>query len=229
MNKIKILIVEDNMITAMDIKQAIFQLNFKVTAIVTSVNDVFISIKENEPNIILMDISLNDKIDGIDVVKKIYENKYIPVIYLTGSDDDETIQRAVQTNPVGYLLKPFNRGELKSTILLGVYKYKNLQDYVGNEHHKHLGFNYYYDFNEQKLYYHDKFIKLGINEIKLLELLIQSKGKDVSFRMIEYEIWGDVVITKNAIRILAYRLKIKLDGKFIESVPYYGYKIISIL
>ena len=113
------------MIIAKDIERTILDLGFEVTDIATRVDDVFVSIKKNKPDIILMDVNLNDKIDGIDVVKKIYETQYIPVIYLTGSQDDETIQKAVQTNPIGYLSKPFRRQELKSTITLAIYKNKN--------------------------------------------------------------------------------------------------------
>ena len=226
MKKTKILIVEDEAIIAKDIQNTILQLDFEVTEIVTCVNDVFLSIRENKPDIIMMDIGLNDKIDGIEVVKEIYKSIYIPVVYLTGSYDDKTIQRAIQTNPVGYLLKPFNRYELKSAILLGIYKNKNvdIKNSIIDKEYKHLGFNYYYDFKEQQLYYQEKHIKLGKNEIKLLELMILSDGKEVSFKMIEYEIWQNNTITKDAIRILVHRLRAKLDGNFIHSVPYYGYR-----
>ena len=224
MKKTKVLIVEDEVIVAMDLRNTLTKLEFIVTDTISDGNDVLNSIDENEPDIILMDINLGQDKDGIEIVKDIYAVKYIPIIYLTGFYDDEMINRAVKTNPVGYLIKPYNKQELKATIILGVYKNKKIKNITIDKDYKYLGFNYYYDFKEQQLYYQEIHIKLGKKEIKLLEFLILSEGKDLSFKMIEYEIWQNNTITKEAIRVLVHRLRVKLDGKFIQSIPYFGYR-----
>jgi CheY-like chemotaxis protein len=122
MKKVKILIVEDEAIIAMDIEKTIIELGHKVTNNVNSTKDIFQSIENDEPDIILMDIDLKQEVDGIEITKKIHQKKYIPVIYLTGYDKDEIMERAIETNPIGYLLKPFNRAEIKSNILIGLSK-----------------------------------------------------------------------------------------------------------
>jgi len=162
MNKNKILIVENEAIIALDIQNTIKKLNYHVTNIVSNYDDVIESIEKNEPDIILMDIQLDHDKDGIDIVKSIYETKYIPVIYLTGSYDDETINRAIQTDPIGYLLKPFNAAELKAAILLGLSKNDKLNESL-HTNHKYLGFEYYFDEKNKKFPVTEKLCKTVIS------------------------------------------------------------------
>ncbi len=220
----KVLIVEDNPIVAKDIRSAILKLNFKVSDVLHSPENVLHSIKNNEPDIILMDIHLNSKIDGIELITQIHQIKYIPVIYLTGYDDDATILRAIRTKPVGYLLKPFNRKELKSTILLGVYKNDKL-DYSYNETYKKIGFDYYYDTSNENLYYKDLHVKLGMKETEFLKLLISANGNIVSFKEIEYELWNNSFISDSTIRTLVYRLRAKLNADLIINEPWLGFRL----
>ena len=224
MKKSKVLIVENEVIVAMDLKNTLAKLEFTVTDTISDGNDVLNSIDENEPDIILMDINLGQDKDGIDIVKDIYTTKHIPIIYLTGFDDEKIINRAIETKPVGYLLKPYNSSELKATIKLGIYKNKNIKSITDNKDHKHLGFNYYFDNINKNLYYGNNIVKLGKKEIALLNLLIQAKGEDVPFEIIENEVWGGS-ISSAAIRKMVHRLRSKTDYKFIQSVPYFGFRL----
>jgi len=219
----KVLIVEDEFIIAKDIKKVILELNFEVTDIVYKPNDVFKSIKTNQPDIILMDIGFKGKLSGIDIVKKLYKDLYIPVIYLTAYINDDTVNEAIKTNPIGYLIKPFNRVELRSMILLGLHKSKLSKD----KELLNLGDNFYFDQNNKKLYNNKNIIKLGEKETKLLDFLILSKGRVVFFNEIIDEIWKDEIdnVTQDAIRIMIYRLRNKLYPQLIQSVPYQGFKI----
>jgi len=224
MNKNKILIVENEAIIALDIQNTIKKLNYHVTNIVSNHDDVIESIEKNEPDIILMDIQLDHDKDGIDIVKSIYETKYIPIIYLTGSYDDETINRAIKTDPIGYLLKPFNAAELKAAILLGLSKNDKLNESL-HTNHKYLGFEYYFDEKNKKLYHKDHVMKLGTKEIKLLNLLVEANGESVSFETIDTEVWEDYSVSNDAIRTLVYRLRTKMNYKLITSVPFFGFKL----
>lgn len=219
----KVLIVEDEFIIAKDIKKVILELNFEVTDIVYKPNDIFNSIKTNQPDIILMDIGLKGKLSGIDIVKKLYKDLYIPVIYLTAYINDDTINEAIKTNPIAYLIKPFNRFELKSMVLLGLHKSKLLKD----KELLNLGDNFYFDQNNKKLYNEKNIIKLGEKETKLLDFLILSKGRVVFFNEIIDEIWNDEIdnVSQDAVRIMIYRLRNKLYPQLIQSVPYQGFKI----
>jgi DNA-binding response OmpR family regulator len=229
MSKIKILIVEDETIVALDIKSALTKLGFFVLSTVTNYDDAMECVTNNEVDVILMDINLdNSKKDGIDTAKDILKLRNIPIIYLTAYSDDDTIRRAIQTNPIGYLTKPFKRDELKSTILLGLYKINQSNKSDMNIACKNLGYDYYYDLEEDNLYFKKMPIQLGIKERILLKLLIDADGAIVSFENLEYEIWPDGPVSESSLRTLLYRLRSKFEYKLIETIPSFGCKLIKV-
>ena len=120
MEKTKILIVEDETIVALDIKNALLKLGFEVTDMVTNYDDALRSASQKKPDILLTDIRLENSKNGVEIAKDIQKIHPTPIIYLTAFSDDETIIEAARTSPMGYMLKPFNRDELKSNILLAV-------------------------------------------------------------------------------------------------------------
>lgn len=226
MTKTRVLIVEDESIVALEIKRALLKLNFDVTNMVSTYDDVFDCITDNEPDIILMDINLEGSPkDGIEIVHEIQKIRNIPIVYLTAYSDDKTIDRAVATNPIGYLIKPFKREELKSTILLGLYKINHPNDVTIYKNCLHIGFEYYFDLKNKSLYYKNKPIKLSLKEKDLIEVLVNAKGAIVTFEQIEYHLWPDKPVSDSALRTLIYRLRSKLDYKLIETVPSFGCKL----
>lgn len=120
----KILIVEDENIIAIDIKITLNKLGYSVSSIVNSGEKAIQTVDSDKPDLVLMDISLGGKIDGIDAAAKILENHNLPVVYLTALTDEETLRRARVTEPFGYLLKPFDERALHSTIEMALYKHK---------------------------------------------------------------------------------------------------------
>lgn len=225
MIKIKVLIVEDESIVALDIKKALLKLDFEVTQIVSNHIDAIKSVKNKKPTIILMDINLKNSKDGIETAKEIQKIENIPIIYLTAYSDENTIERAIKTNPISYLLKPFKREELKSTILLGLYKINESNQININNGTKALGFNYYYDLKNETLFYNTIPIRLSQNEKKLLNILIEARGGIISFSNLEYTIWPDAPVSNSALRTLIYRLRSKLEYKLIETIPSIGCKL----
>lgn len=229
MNKVKILIVEDERIVALDIKSAIQKLGYKVIDSVSSFGDTISSIKNNEPDIILMDIHLNNSKDGIETAQEIQKKKNIPIIYLSAFSDDDTISRAVQTNPIGYITKPFKREDLKSSILLALHKINSEKSVTIKNDYINLGSNYYYDLKNENLYYENLPLKLSVNENLLLKILVEAKGNIVSFNELESLIWTEAPVSTSALRTLIYRLRSKLEYKLIESIPSFGCRVIAII
>lgn len=227
MGKTKILIVEDESIVALDIKRALSKLGHEVTDMVTNYKDTLNSIDEQRPDIILMDIHLENSQDGIETAHAIQERDTIPIIYLTAFSDERTIQRAIQTNPIGYLIKPFKREELKSTILLGLHKMTPLQNEGLFDNFKALGHDYYFDTKTDNLYYKDMPIKLSANETSLLSILVEARGNIVTFEDLEHYVWPDKAVSESALRTLLYRLRSKLEHKFIETTPGFGCQFIT--
>lgn len=225
MTKAKILIVEDESIVALDIKHALQTLGFKVTDCVRNYTRAIRSVKEARPDIILMDINLDRSKDGIETAKEIQKIENIPIIYLTAFSDEKTIHRAIKTNPISYLIKPFKRDELNSSILLGLHKINKSNEKIIGSKCIELGFNYYYDLEDEILFYDNVPIKLSINERKLLTQLVNAKGSIITFRELEYLIWPDSPVSDSALRTLIYRLRSKLEYRIIETVPSLGCKL----
>ena len=76
------------------------------------------------PNIVLMDIVLKGEMNGVEAARQIREKFDIPIIYLTAYSDDEMLERAKETKPYGYLVKPFEEGELLASIQIALSKHK---------------------------------------------------------------------------------------------------------
>lgn len=122
MQNAKILIVEDERITALAIKQKLERLGYVVLATESCGIDAVKKAGELEPDLILMDIILKGKIDGIQVANKINQHFNIPIIYLTAHFEDDIIERAKLTKHYGYIGKPFSDGDLKSSIEIALHK-----------------------------------------------------------------------------------------------------------
>lgn len=116
MSNAKILIVEDESIVAKDIQNRLKRLGYNVPNFVSSGEEAVNKAAETCPDIVLMDINLKGKIDGVEAAKKIHSHFNIPVIYLTAFADNATLERAKETEPSGYLIKPFRERELYTTI-----------------------------------------------------------------------------------------------------------------
>lgn len=124
MTKERIMIVEDEKIVALDIKDSLENFGYAVPCMAVSGEEAIESVNRCNPDLILMDIVLKGKIDGIDAARVIRENYDIPVIYLTAYSDEKTLQRAKLTEPFGHILKPFDERELRTNIEIALYKRK---------------------------------------------------------------------------------------------------------
>ena len=104
-----ILIVEDNIIIATDLQRRLIKLGYSVPVVVSSGEEAINKVKENNPDLVLMDINLYGEMDGIEAASKIHTFSDIPVIYLTEYTDEKTLERAKITETYAYIVKPFNR------------------------------------------------------------------------------------------------------------------------
>lgn len=114
--KIKILIAEDEAIIAQCLKMELELHGYKVCKFVTEGEEAIETAKEEKPDIILMDIHLSGKIDGIEAARQIIAIKDIPIIFMTGFTDTNIHKRAQEINPVAYLEKPIEVYEVTPII-----------------------------------------------------------------------------------------------------------------
>ena len=122
MDKIRILIVEDEYIIANDIQTSLENMGYEVCGMAASGKKALTLTKELSPDLILMDIMLKGDMDGIETAAMIRETYDISVIFLSAYSDDGILDRAKQTLPFGYLIKPFRDRELKAAIEMAIYK-----------------------------------------------------------------------------------------------------------
>jgi len=128
MLKKKILIVEDESIIAIDIKNCLIGLGYEVVGISSTGEDAITKAIELKPNLILMDIHLDSELDGVETADKIRTLLDIPIIYLTAHADENTFQRAKITEPYGYILKPFEERLLHITVETSLYKHETSKE-----------------------------------------------------------------------------------------------------
>lgn len=120
----RIQIVEDELIVASDIENCLRTLGYEVTCISDSGEDAVERAARDLPHLVLMDIKLKGKMDGIDAAALIREQCKIPVVYLTANTNTDLLERAKRTEPFGYLVKPFEEHELMSTIETAMYHHR---------------------------------------------------------------------------------------------------------
>ena len=116
----KILMVEDDMIIAADISMQLAKLGYEVIGISTRGEDALNTIDNNRPDIILMDIVLSGKMNGIETARIILERFQVPVIFLTSNSDDATFQQALTAKPYAFISKPFQKSNLVRTLQLAL-------------------------------------------------------------------------------------------------------------
>jgi PAS domain S-box-containing protein len=119
----KILVVEDEFITGTDIQNNLKTMGYDVPVVVDTGEGAIKKAGELHPDLVLMDITLIGDMNGIEAAAQIRERYGIPVIFLTAHSDDTTITRALESEPFGYIVKPFEERNLKSTIKMALFKY----------------------------------------------------------------------------------------------------------
>jgi CheY-like chemotaxis protein len=118
MKKLRILVVEDETILALDLAMCLSDLGHEVAATAVTGEEAIQKAKDAKPDLVLMDITLDSEMDGIQAAEIIYRSLGIPLIYVTAHADKETRDRAEMTNPLGYLIKPIRTQELEEALSL---------------------------------------------------------------------------------------------------------------
>ena len=130
----RIMIVEDETIVAMTLEDALHNMGYAVIGPVSTADEAVQKAGESpRPDLILMDIRIKGDRDGISAAEEINERYRIPIVYLTAHADEKTLERAMRTQPYGYLIKPFRDRELHSTIEIALYKHRLVRQGDGQD------------------------------------------------------------------------------------------------
>lgn len=164
--KVKILIIEDEMIIAADLSLQLTKLGYDIIAIHTKAETALETLATNRPDIILMDVVLAGKMDGIEAATQILNTSWIPVIFLTSNTDDATFQRALEAKPFAFVAKPFRIPELERTLKLALHRIQleeeSEEDNNANDHVSYM---------EDRLFIRHKnqMVKVNFSEIQFAE------------------------------------------------------------
>lgn len=133
MSTAKILIVEDSGIVAVHIQSLLRNLGYDVVAVVAAGEKAVALAGESQPDLVLMDIQLAGEMDGVEAAEEIRRRYGIPAIYLTAYSDTVTLERAKITEPLGYIVKPFEQRDLQIAIEMALYRHRMEQELRASE------------------------------------------------------------------------------------------------
>lgn len=247
MEKKRVMVVEDDEVTAMNLKIALENQQYQVVAVVDNSHDAPGKLKVYSPDIVLIDISLQESDDGIRLANYIKAKHKLPFIYLTAHSDAEIIDEAKKTEPYGYIVKPFDPNSLHATIQMALYRFdkekkreESLEDLKSDKlnlekllYNKKVadkpivpfGNDYYLDISVCETFYHGKKIKLTKKENAFMRLLVAQLGLVVSFDQAINYVWEESGATENSVRTLVWRLRNKLPTDIIKNASGMGYYI----
>lgn len=134
---IRVLIIEDDGIIAMDLRETLEEGGYEVVAVALNFDQAIAAVKVHAPDLALIDIRLeNSTKNGIETAKEILSFHKMPIIYLTASSEQETFSTAKETFPAAYLLKPFRADELKFQVDMAYHNFystiKEMADFSGS-------------------------------------------------------------------------------------------------
>ncbi len=135
MKKDSVLVVEDEILVAEELREYLERLGYAVPAVLSSGDEVVEAVARYRPDLLLMDIHVDGSIDGIEAAFQAKAEFGIPVIYLTAYSDDRTLSRAAGTRPAAYLLKPFNERELAVNVAMAISSARSADDSEENLRH----------------------------------------------------------------------------------------------
>lgn len=123
MNRIKILVVEDDVFISQDIQEHLENMDYWVSGLAYDAVEAFEQLANNTPHLVLLDINLGEGKDGIEIAEKIRDVYQLPFIFLSSYASKSILDRAKLTRPMGYIVKPFNERDLFTTIEIALFNY----------------------------------------------------------------------------------------------------------
>jgi DNA-binding response OmpR family regulator len=225
MNKIKVIIVEDELIAAEYLKEILEENGTEVIDIIDSGREAIKYCLEKKPDVIFMDIMLRDHISGCEAALSISQQIDAKIIFLSAYMDGEAVDYAVEANAVGYLTKPYNEMQIVATLRLAtehrISKHESAKS-LPNEISLKNGFMYLR--KENRLTKNGREIELGPKAQKMIALLCSQPNRSISNEQIAIHVWENAVNDKT-LRSLVFRIRALTDDELIKNVSGTGYMI----
>ncbi len=226
----RILIVEDEVISAHYLKKILVIAGYDVIGMVTKGADAIELAKEEKPDLIFMDIMLKDHISGSEAAKEIYYSApNISIIFLTAYSDKEMVEFAVESDAFAYLLKPYRDKEILAMLELAKAKMctkdiKPIQEIQADSFEIELIDGYIYNAQLNRLFLDNNEVHLGAKALQLIQLLCTNKHITLEINMIIDEIW-DTPKSGQTLRSLIHRVREATTQDLILNMNKFGYRI----
>jgi two-component system, response regulator PdtaR len=188
-SKLSILIVDDEALIAEDIKEICIENGYDVQSVCYTALQALSAISKNEYDLVLLDINLEDELNGIEIAQFINRNcKHTHILFITSYSDKNILNEAKNVHPIGYIVKPFNKAQLISTIEIAIYNV--LKHRLPNS------------INKKQLEENYK-IELTDREIEILNLICEGKTNQ--------QIADDIYLSVNTIKFHIKNIYDKLE------------------
>ena len=219
--KMRVLIIEDDSIVAMHIRETVQGHDHEVVGVVKSAESALSVARESAVDIVISDINIEGAMDGISCCKVLQESYDVSVILVSAYNDMTTLQNASSLDFTGYLIKPFREDELLTLLDLIALREKR-KEYPQR---KKIDRVFSYCPKHQTFYKEDQVVELSQKEKTFLEALIKANGAIVSYQYFIDMIWDGEEVSDVARRQLVFRLKQKLPDFPLKLVRGVGYKL----
>lgn len=206
MNDLNILILEDDIIIYMHIKQTLKNLGFKNIYIASDANTAIELALDTKIDLLFSDIKINGNMDGIDTVKYLQNIYSLAVVFITAYSDKNILSRVSKIDYVGFLLKPYRIDELKAFVNLSILKH----DLTSEQRIININ-DYSFDKKSNQLYENDEEIYLTKKERRLLCILIENLDSYVEYNIVESIVWYEDMVTASTIRTFYSRFRKKFN------------------
>ncbi len=229
MEKIRVLIVEDELIAAEYLKEILTAEDIDVIDIVDTGKAAIHRTLEEKPDIVLMDIMLKDHISGSEAAVVISRRTDTQIIFLTAYSDPEMIDYAVESKAAGYLSKPYNETEIIASVRLALARSKKKETPPTSNSRKeiiNLVDGYVYHTKHKRLLKEGQEVELGPKALKLIAYLCQQPNISISNEQIMLHVWGHIVDDRT-LRSLMFRIRTATNDTLIRNVSGSGYMIQS--
>ena len=226
MRRKKILIVEDDILSATYLRQLLEEAGYTIVGVVTRGEDAIRGAEILEPDLILMDVLLKDHLSGCEAALEISQKKPdVDIIFLTAHIDKEMLEYAKNSNACAYLMKPYRDDEILAMVYLTLCKDK-YQNPLNHSDVIKLKNGYCFNMQTLTLNKADKHIPLTPGKSKLIEILVKNLDTIVPHNQISNFIWGEPR-EASTLRSLVYRTKQAIGEDLINNVNGVGYSINS--
>lgn len=220
MDKIKVLIVEDDFIISTHLKKLLNKMGLQQVYTARSYTKALELASENRFHILLSAVCILGEKDGIETATVLQQMYELPVVFITAYHDDETLARASKVDFAGYLLKPFREDDLRALVILIIQKY----GLVETTPIKKLGI-FRFDMHNGQFYKAGVHIRLSEKEQRFFQLLFQHLDSIITYELLDEVVWQSTYVSDNTRRTFIYRMKQKYPELKLQTIKEVGVKV----